>query len=647
VRRRAVSWALGGALLSLLAVLLLVPSARAQSASSLFIRGVDATDPSKTTVDYVANGGDGTAAQISFNGTPLTPTSPITTILNASPKPQVGVSLVIDTGPNMNDSNALVTIKDAAKEFVRNSTSKGIEIAVYQAGDRPNMVQSFTTDVTKLTNAIDRLSPTKTSAIWSTLRLAGGGYGSDNRAQPNIVLAVGDDDTISASDQTAATGAIVGAGATVFTLGFTGRGMDPSPYDQLVQQAGGISQATGDGGQMGTLLDNTEDVLINKQFRAVMDSGLKSGDIVDVQVKVGDQTAKASIVVGAAAHGAQQLNPQVVSGSGPLGFLSNTMGLILGLVLFLAAVAFFIYALVLLFVPDNSLSNVLQAYDGFAADEEDDEGASSAVAKSALLQRAVELTEQVAESQGYLSRAEAALERANLPLRAGEALFFYVALVLVTTMVFLLVSRNLFVGLIIGVIAAIIPPAVINFLASRRRRAFMQQLPDTLQLLSGTLRAGYSLMQGVEAVSQEVDDPMGVELRRVVTESRLGRPLEESLEGAAERMDSPDFAWAVMAIRIQREVGGNLAELLLTVAETMTARERLRRDVRTLTAEGRMSAIVLGVLPIGLGAIMFVINPEYMGQLYKTTMGIVLSIAAAIAMAIGFFWMKKIIDIEI
>src|SRR5215813_3527733 len=141
-------------------------------------------------------------------------------------------------------------------------------------------------------------------------------------------------------------------------------------------------------------------------------------------------------------------------------------------------------------------------------------------------------------------------------------------------------------------------------------------------------------MQGVEAVSQEVDDPMGLELRRVVTEARLGRPLEESLEGTAERMDSPDFAWAVMAIRIQREVGGNLAELLLTVAETMTARERLRRDVRTLTAEGRLSAIVLGVLPIGLGAIMFVINPDYMGQLYKTTPGLIMSIGALIMMGI-------------
>ncbi|MBI2704086.1 MAG: type II secretion system F family protein [Actinobacteria bacterium] len=645
MRRRGVRWALGSAVLLFLA-LLVAPRAGAQSSGSLFIRKIDSTEPSKTMVDYVATQGDGAAPQVAFNGQQVSP-SAVTPMLGANPKPPVGVSLVVDTGPNMSNTNALVSYKAAAKDFVKTSVEKGIEVSVYQAGDRPNLVQSFTTDQTKLDAAIEKLGPTSGSATWGTLRLAAGAYSDNSRLQPNIVLAVGDNDAVTAADQNAARGAIVGIGATVFALEFTGNGMDPAPYDALVSASGGIVSATGDAGQMGPMLISAGDTVANKQFRAVTDPGLSTGAIADVTVTVSGQTAKASIVMGATAQGAQQLNPQVATGGGPLAFLSNGLGLVLGLILFLAAIAFFVYALVLLFVPDNSLSNVLQPYDGFAAEDEYEEEGTAAVAKSALLQRAVELTEQVAESQGYLSRAEAALERANLPLRAGEALFFYLAFVVVVLIVFLALTRNPFAGLVGGLIAALLPPAVVSFLASRRRRAFMQQLPDTLQLLSGTLRAGYSLMQGVEAVSQEVDDPMGVELRRVVTESRLGRPLEESLEGAAERMDSPDFAWAVMAIRIQREVGGNLSELLLTVAETMTARERLRRDVRTLTAEGRMSALVLGILPIGLGFIMFLINPDYMGQLYKTTLGIIFSIAALVAMAIGFFWMKKIIDIEI
>jgi tight adherence protein B len=155
------------------------------------------------------------------------------------------------------------------------------------------------------------------------------------------------------------------------------------------------------------------------------------------------------------------------------------------------------------------------------------------------------------------------------------------------------------------------------------------------------------MMQGVDAVSQEVAEPMGRELRRVVSEARLGRPLEESLDAVAVRMDSPDFAWAVMAIRIQREVGGNLAELLMTVAETMVARERLRRDINSLTAEGKVSAIVLGILPIGLFAAMWVINREYMEVLINETQGQLMGVGAIILAGLGYFWMWRIIKIEV
>jgi tight adherence protein B len=140
---------------------------------------------------------------------------------------------------------------------------------------------------------------------------------------------------------------------------------------------------------------------------------------------------------------------------------------------------------------------------------------------------------------------------------------------------------------------------------------------------------------------------MGRELRRVVTEARLGRPLEESLDGVALRMESGDFAWAVMAIRIQREVGGNLAELLVTVAETMTERERLRRDVNALTAEGKISAIVLGLLPIGLGLFIYTANPGYMDPLFDETIGRIMLFGSILLAFVGFYWMKKTIEIDV
>jgi tight adherence protein B len=211
----------------------------------------------------------------------------------------------------------------------------------------------------------------------------------------------------------------------------------------------------------------------------------------------------------------------------------------------------------------------------------------------------------------------------------------------------LLLWRSLLAVLICGVLGGLVPPAVLNFLAKRRRKAFMMQLPDTLTLLAGTLKAGYSFMQGVEAVSHEVEEPMGGELRRIVTEAQLGRPLEEAMEASAERMGSADFEWAVMAVRIQREVGGNLAELLITVADTMTQRQRLRGEVAALTAEGKISAIVLGILPVGMGAVLFVINPEYMRVLFDDTLGQIMFGVACVSALLGFAWMKKIINIDI
>jgi tight adherence protein B len=303
----------------------------------------------------------------------------------------------------------------------------------------------------------------------------------------------------------------------------------------------------------------------------------------------------------------------------------------------------------LLLVRDgNALDTVLRPYnEGFVGGEAEPEESDGSRIETKLVRRAVAFTSQFAQRQGLLPRIEKALEAADLPLRAAEALFFYVALGLVVSVATLLFTRNPIETLIVVAIIVFLPPVTLQFLAKRRRKQFLSQLPDTLQLLAGSLRAGYSLMQGVEAVSQEVSDPMGRELRRVMVESRLGRPLEDALEDAAARMGSPDFAWAVMAIRIQREVGGNLAELLMTVAETMVSRERLRRDVKALTAEGRVSAIVLGVLPVGLGLAMYMINKKYMQTLFHDRLGNFMLGGSILMMIVGFWWMKKTVEVDV
>jgi len=148
-------------------------------------------------------------------------------------------------------------------------------------------------------------------------------------------------------------------------------------------------------------------------------------------------------------------------------------------------------------------------------------------------------------------------------------------------------------------------------------------------------------------VAKEITQPAAGEFQRVVAEIRLGRPAEDALEALAERVGSADFKWAVLAVNIQREVGGNLAEILDTVADTLRERAMLRRQVQVLTAEGRLSAWVLGALPFAIALYMYASNPAYIGQLFTSTYGIIMVVVALVLMLAGILWMRKIVNIDV
>jgi len=172
-------------------------------------------------------------------------------------------------------------------------------------------------------------------------------------------------------------------------------------------------------------------------------------------------------------------------------------------------------------------------------------------------------------------------------------------------------------------------------------------MPDALTTLAGSLRAGRSLGQAMEALSRELRDPMGRELRKVVAEVRLGRTLQEALADAADRIASDDFRWAVLAMQIQAEVGGNLAELLDQVAATMRERSRMKGEVKALTAEGRASALLLVIMVPALGLVMYMLNPEYMEPLFSTSTGHVMLGISAVMISGGYLWMNKMVKIDV
>ena len=193
----------------------------------------------------------------------------------------------------------------------------------------------------------------------------------------------------------------------------------------------------------------------------------------------------------------------------------------------------------------------------------------------------------------------------------------------------------------------LIPWLFLGVQASRRIKAFNAQLSDALQLTAGGLRAGLSLAQSVDTIVREGTEPMAGELRRALVEARLGVDIEDALDGVAQRMSSADFRWVVMAIRIQRQVGGNLAELMLTVAGTLREREYLRRQVLTLSAEGRLSAWVLGGLPPAFMLFLVLTKGDYVAPMFHTALGWAMLMLAGVLLAVGSFWMSKTVKVEV
>ena len=238
------------------------------------------------------------------------------------------------------------------------------------------------------------------------------------------------------------------------------------------------------------------------------------------------------------------------------------------------------------------------------------------------------------------------LEAAGSGLKPSEWLLLHGAITILSGMVGLLLGGG--VLMVIGIFFGwLVPKMWLGRKRNKRLKAFNSHLADTLQLISGSLSAGLSLAQAIDTVVREGVEPVAGEFRRVLVETRLGVSLDDALNGVAERMDSKDFEWVVMAIRIQREVGGNLAELLNTVAATLREREYLRRQVRSLSAEGRLSAYILGGMPIAMLIYMLMVRRDYVMPLFTTAMGWGFAATAATLLVLGGFMMSRMVKVEV
>ncbi|MGY1773118.1 type II secretion system F family protein [Blastococcus sp. SYSU D00813] len=264
--------------------------------------------------------------------------------------------------------------------------------------------------------------------------------------------------------------------------------------------------------------------------------------------------------------------------------------------------------------------------------------AGAGLAAGAAVQRAL-------VRRGRMAAGVLALERAGLAVRLPD-------LVLLTGLAALVlgVLGAVAGGPLLAVLLALAAPLGVRLSialrTSRRQSAFADQLDDSLQLMASSLRAGHSLLRAVDSVAVEAAAPTSVEFARIVNETRVGRDLVEALDEVSARVDSDDFRWVAQAIAIHREVGGNLAEVLDVVGHTIRERNALRRQVKALSAEGKLSAIVLMTLPFGVGGFIALTNPGYLGRFTESTAGYVMIAVIAVLLTAGAVWLKKTVSIR-
>lgn len=237
------------------------------------------------------------------------------------------------------------------------------------------------------------------------------------------------------------------------------------------------------------------------------------------------------------------------------------------------------------------------------------------------------------------------LEQAGLRLSQAEFLVLVGAGACVGFLVGLVAVGPL-VGVLLAVLAPFIGHLVLGYLSGKRRAKFDSQLGDTLQLLSGGLRAGHSVLRAIDAAASESQKPTSEEMRRVITETSLGRDLLAALNDTALRMKNEDFVWISQAIQINREVGGNLADVLDQVNETIRERSEIKGHIKALAAEGKFSAYILVAMPFGIVAMLLSVSPNYMAPMFSHPLGFVMVGASFVLMTIGALWMRKIIDLK-
>jgi tight adherence protein B len=646
VTRRSTSALL--ALLSTLGLLALSTAAPAWAAAKGRILQVTSADGKVTLlfsgVDLAAGSSiDPSSISVTVNGKAVAATA--APVSAASTKVQRTAIICIDTSGSMLGAR-LAGAKSAAATFL-SSLPKDVSVGLVTFSSTARVDVAPTLNRGQVSSAVQGLVAKGDTALYDAAKLAASTAGT--RGARTVLLLSDGKDEGSKTGLPATISAVKTSGVLISAVALGAEAAAQQPLAQIAAASGGsVIRATAAGDLASAFQQAAQAISQQVVVTATLPQDLTdtSATVAVTGTAAGESiTDQVFTSLTKAPLTPQDYGPKAVA---PKKGLSKT-------VLYLATVGLFLGVLLILYVAISAVSygdrqavrRRLSIYTltgrGPAPVKE-----STVLGDSAVARSAVEFAGRVVAQRDLESGLERKLDAAGVPLRPAEWLLLHLGSAIgLAVLLYALTGASVvpaLVGLLIGLAG---PFLYLVIKESRRTSAFLAQLPDTLQLLAGSLSAGYSLPQAVDAVVQEGNQPIAGEFNRALVESRLGVNVEDALDGIAGRMKSEDFGWVVMAIRIQREVGGNLAEVLKTVAGTLRERERLRRQVQVLSAEGRLSAWILGGLPPVFALYLVLVRRSYIEILYTDPIGIFMLVVMLIQMVVGAFWLSKVVKVEV
>ncbi|MFC9695095.1 VWA domain-containing protein [Kribbella sp. NPDC056951] len=558
--------------------------------------------------------------------------------------PTRAVILVLDSSGSM-AGTGIAAARQAALSYV-NSLPGDVLAGLLTFSDRPRLVVKPTTSRNSVRNALARVQASGDTALYDAVRAAADALASTQLgagAQRRLVVLSDGVDTSSKATLGSVTGRLAAGHIPADVVAFRYGNGDRSAAQQIASAAGGRTLTAQSARELTAAFAEVARNFTTRSTIDVLVPDALAGQRVSLRVTVGAVHAETTVTF-AALTPTSTPTPEAVVPTPPPHRTVWTWQLLA----LLSGVFLFVLLGVVLVrwqgVREDATRQLLHQVGQYGP-RRDEHAATEA--EGAAARTAVGFVGQALRSAGAEQGLARRLDLADIKRKPAE----WALLTLCAAAVLVVLAMMLGLPPLLSVPAGLAGGWLLQFAfltirISRRRAAFSEQLPDVLQLIVGSLRSGFSVAQAVDAVVRDGTQPAAGEFSRALAETRIGVELEQGLNHVAERMESDDMRWVVMAIRIQRGVGGNLAEVLKNTVDTMRERAQTRRHVHALSAEGRLSGYIIVALPILLALFMTYTKPEYMRPLYTTPAGLMMVAGSAVLTIIGAFWIRALIKVE-